>query len=192
MGDFELAHTRVERALSLFRALGHARGTAGALTFLGIDALLQHNYPAARSFLEEALEIDPPMREAGQLVMITRNLGQLALEEGNLDEATSRLTESLEIARSHELLLASTDGLELLALVAADRGGAHAAVRVLGAAAALRDALGTPRTTHQETLVRRHGEPMRTLSEADYAAAWDAGYVLPLDQAIDYAIQQAR
>jgi len=33
---------------------------------------------------------------------------------------------------------------------------------------------------------------MRTLSEADYAAAWDAGYVLPLDQAIDYAIQQAR
>jgi hypothetical protein len=86
-------------------------------------------------------------------------------------------------------LLASLEGL---ARVAAASGEEERGVRLLGSAAARREALEAPLSPH----VRRGNEgtlaaARRTLGEAAFAAAWAAGQALSLDEAVAFALEES-
>jgi hypothetical protein len=76
-------------------------------------------------------------------------------------------------------------------LEAAD-GSPERAVRLFGAAAALRETLGTPlspaRRPEQD---RQLATLSRVLGDAAFTTAWAAGQAMPLDQAISLALQEA-
>jgi DNA-binding CsgD family transcriptional regulator len=76
-----------------------------------------------------------------------------------------------------------------LAEAAALSGQAASAVRLWGAAAGLRAALGTPLPPTERGRHERAVTASRVaLGQAAFAAAWDAGRVLPLGQAVAEAL----
>jgi hypothetical protein len=74
-------------------------------------------------------------------------------------------------------------------MVVAEAGHAPRAARLLGAAWALREATGSLVEPADEAAYARCTEALRwTLGEAAFAATWDAGRALPLEQALAEAL----
>jgi hypothetical protein len=79
--------------------------------------------------------------------------------------------------------------LEGLAAVAAGLGQGRRAARLLGAAAARREALGAPLPPSQRPWHLRHLERARTsLSDEDFGGAWRAGQAMPLERVVAFAL----
>ena len=56
-GDYPAAAASHQQALALFRDLGHQRGQADALSYLGIVQQLTGDYPAAAASQQQALAL---------------------------------------------------------------------------------------------------------------------------------------
>lgn len=116
-------------AVELARAFGQPRAEARGLVLLGSAELKLGNQQAAETALERgrALIGEAREREALELSASCLNqLGLLRLRQGNLQEAASLLGESLDrtssLTREGRPPAARTECLELLAMVAANRG----------------------------------------------------------------------
>jgi hypothetical protein len=80
-------------------------------------------------------------------------------------------------------------GLEGFALVAATCGQVADAARLLAAVEAAREATGLPRLPDKRAEHERALGAVRSgLDDASFAAAWEAGRVLPLAEAVDEAL----
>jgi non-specific serine/threonine protein kinase len=82
-------------------------------------------------------------------------------------------------------------GLEGLAAAAALDGEAQRAAQLLGAAAALHESVGFVLEPDQALVVDPAVDRARTqLGEEAFAATWEAGRALTLEQAIAYALEE--
>ena len=92
--------------------------------------------------LEESLPLWRAVGDQHGAAQVLMSLGYLAVERGDSVVAQARLTESLEIFRDlgHPMGLSTT--LDGFACIAAARGDAEGALRLDGAATALREAIG--------------------------------------------------
>lgn len=116
-------------------------------------------------------------------------LGRLALQKGDIEKALAHHKEGLRLKQPypHRLGIArSLEGLAGVALAAAQPGRAAC---LLGAAEALREAIGAPLQPVEQALVERDASATRAaLGEEALAAARAEGHVMTLDQAIAYAL----
>ena len=65
------------------------------------------------------------------------------------------------------------------------------AARLGGAASALRESIGSPQTpAEQETTDKTMGAVREALGGGAFAAAWDAGRAMTLEQAVEYALSE--
>jgi predicted ATPase/DNA-binding CsgD family transcriptional regulator len=131
-----------ESGLRLMRHLDQRWGSARALIGLGQLARLRGDPTAARAYYEEAL---PSLRaiDAGpEIARCLSGLGRVALDQGDTGRARQALTESLNRSHASGLRLGVARGLEAFAELVALEGQPADAVRLGGAAAALRDAIG--------------------------------------------------
>jgi DNA-binding CsgD family transcriptional regulator len=71
-----------------------------------------------------------------------------------------------------------------LAGVAAARGHAARAARLLGAASAVLEAVGIPMSFNHEQQRQTHAAAREMLTESEFAAAWDAGRVTPIAELV--------
>ena len=141
--------------------------------------------PYYRQGLELHRELSDAHGEAGSLA----SLANLALVEGDFDQAAALLAESVRLASSlgaRELIHIC---LVSLADVAAQRGEAVRAARLLGAADALREEIGlfrSPDPFDQEQLMRI----TKVLDDNDPAlvAAQSEGGAMTLDEAVELAL----
>ena len=126
---------------------------------------------------------------AGELhdgaAIVRHAIADLARERGDRTEATARYRENLAVYRGLGAAAGIADSLTGMALGLADGAGLERAVRVLAAAAAIRDGLGATvhvglRNADAALLARARSE----LREAVFAVAWQAGKGLPLDQVV--------
>ncbi|HYB53105.1 MAG TPA: hypothetical protein VEG84_04490, partial [Thermoanaerobaculia bacterium] len=79
--------------------------------------------------------------------------------------------------------------LECFAASAAEEGQARRALRLAGAAAALRQSLGAPLPRADQDRLERSLEPARrALPDTDGTSAWLEGWVMPADRAIESAL----
>jgi len=63
------------------------------------------------------------------------------------------------------------------------------AARLGGAASALRESIGSPRSpAEQEEIDQQVAAVREALGEAAFAAAWDAGRAMTWEQAVEYAL----
>lgn len=113
-----------------------------------------------------------------------------------LPEARAYLRESLAGAREQaDTVGADPDiatALEARASLVASQGAAHYALRLQGAAAALRERVKWPLSPFDETMLASLLAPTRqVLSGEEQNAAWAEGYALTLDQAIASALDEA-
>jgi DNA-binding CsgD family transcriptional regulator len=115
------------------------------------------------------------------------NLGHVALHQHQVVQAATHFAECLEIGQvlGHKLIADALDGLSAVALT---QGQPQPAVRLLSAAAALREAVGYQHGTADQTEISQRLATMRAqLDPATFEAIWTAGQALSLAEALGEA-----
>jgi predicted ATPase/class 3 adenylate cyclase len=188
-GDTELANARLEEALALSRELEDTRSIGFELSGLGEIALRQGEYARATRLLEESLELRRQLGNKWGVGVSLGTLGWVAMREGDWVRAVARLGESLDVRRDIGDKGGCAWCLERLAEVALAQEQADKAVRLLGAAAALRASIGSVvDPVDQPEYERRRAALRAEMSEARFAALWDEGRAMPLEQAAAYGV----
>ena len=189
-GDYQLANVRLEEALALSRGFGDTRSMGFELAGLGEVALRQGDYPRANQLVEESLALRRQLGNKWGVGVSLGILGWVAMREGDWNRAVARLGESLEVRREIGDEGGSAWCLERLAGIAMERGQAEKATRLFGAAAALRASIGSiidqvDQAEYESNLTALRAE----LGEQRFAANWDEGSALTLEQAAAYALE---
>jgi predicted ATPase/transcriptional regulator with XRE-family HTH domain len=190
-GDPERVHALLEEGLALSRELGHKQGIAWSLALSGQLALSQGDAALARCLSEESLVL---CREMGHRSGIARSLfvlGRVAEGLGDYVAARALYEESLAIGRvvddNRHLAsrLAFSTFIEGLAGLFVAQGEPVKAVRLWGAADALREAMGTPippvyRADYERSVAAARAQ----LGENAFAAVWAEGRMMTLEQVL--------
>jgi predicted ATPase/DNA-binding CsgD family transcriptional regulator len=188
-GRYNEAAARLDEALSLYHKLGAGRAISIILTNRAVVSDPAH----ARGYLVEALALCRKSgAQATQLAIVLNELGRLACLEGDVVEAGQRFGESLRICWSSFNLWSLPKALEGLACLAILTAQPERAVRLVAAAAALRERTGGPVMIadrgYYEQIVHRSRQ---RLSSHLFTAAWDEGRAMPLEDVVAEALALA-
>jgi len=183
----------LQEALDLCLPLGTAWHRATSFLNLGNAALLSGDVVRASILFEEALAL---YRERGDEVFAARthqHLGYVALLEGDATGAGTLFSESLRALFALGEKPGVADGLEAVATVHAAAGRDREAGCLIGAAGALREAIGVVPLAYLRPLWRPFVAAAELrLGEKGWAAAWDEGYALSLQAAVASAMGDDR
>ncbi|HEU5104118.1 MAG TPA: tetratricopeptide repeat protein [Roseiflexaceae bacterium] len=189
--DYARARVLYEEGLALFKQLGDKWQIANALNNLGNLAWSQGDYLEAAAYYNESLALYREIGDQSSIALSFCDQGYLAHAQGDDTRAAALLAESL--ALSHDIgetgLIAYC--LRGLGGVAVAQGQPERGARLLSVAEALFDAYGhvmnpTARDEHD----REVASTREQLGETAFAAAWQAGRGMPLEQAIAYAFDE--
>jgi tetratricopeptide (TPR) repeat protein len=194
LGKYAQAAAQLEEALLLVRKQEQPTRTALALAALGEVMVRQGKYDEGVALLEEALAI---RRDTGYRSRIAAILGVLALaaiRQEKYGPAVQRLSESLKIREE----IGDKGGvawcLERFAQITAangDAGDVTRAARLLGAAGALREAIGTAiNTIDQPEYDQTVNITQRRLGEGAFTRAWLDGSAMGVEEIVEYALQE--
>lgn len=196
--DYERAEAAFRAALPMMRAVGWRTSVADGLVRLGDVARKQGNIEEATSLYLEALTL---YRQSGRRLganlvahvpAVLCHLAEMALEQGDWTTAHSFIVESLTITRDmgDESSPQLPEALEVRAALSAVQCAPLDAMRLAGAAAALRVQYNAPLTaSEQATLERRLSTARQPLTAEQQAEAWAAGQRMTPEQAIADAVR---
>ena len=189
-GDYHLANVRLEEALALSRELEDTRGMGFELAGLGEVALRQGDTERAARLVEESLELRRHLGNKWGVGVSLGILGWVAMREGDWNRAIARLGESLEVRREIGDKSGCAWCLERLAEVALAQGQAEKAVRLFAAGAELRASISSvidpvDQLEYESKIISLRAE----LEEERFAAMWDEGRALTLEQAVADALE---
>jgi tetratricopeptide (TPR) repeat protein len=200
--DHARARALHEESLALARSLGNAHAMAINLSNLGVIASDTGDYARAADLYAEALARYRQLNNSVGIALTLTNLGEATQLQGNVAAAESFYREGLPLHVQMGYQQGVAACLEGLALVAASSGGSAVAVRLLGAAQALREAIGFPYAPAERARWQREVDALRlSLDRAGAAAGcagesfdrlWAEGQALPLEQAVAYALSDPR
>jgi predicted ATPase/DNA-binding CsgD family transcriptional regulator len=190
--NFEEARALAEEGWGLARAEGEQGWAGSALGILGGAALGLGELANARRLLEEGLALDRQTENESWMMGRTLDrLGWLALTQGQHAEAQARFAESLTRFQDLGEVMPIADSLEGLAALAAARGEHERALRLVGAATAVRERVGAPLHPIRRTRRDRWLDPLRqVVGEPTVEQAWASGQALTLDQAVTLALEE--
>ncbi len=183
-GDAVRAASSYAEAVPLLREARPTTYVPMAIGFLGDMRLWSGDAAAAIPLLDEALVLH---RQAGYRRGIAVTLGQRAYAagaQGDQSLAARLFAESLAAAEEIGLDRIALGAVAGLAGVALALGEAARAARLLGGVEAARVAKGIGPPAHNHYVERTVAEARAQLGEEAFAAAWDAGRALPLDEAL--------
>jgi predicted ATPase/transcriptional regulator with XRE-family HTH domain len=187
----DLAGARVlfQEGLEVFRGEGERITSTWAVLSLGRIAAQQGDFTRAQAIYKEVLAHFQALEFRSGSSQVLLDMGQAALAQGDLAQAAALLAESLMLSREVGNLRDCTYCLEGLAAIAGAQQHPERAARLFGAAETLRKAVGMPispvnRAAYDRDVVTARAQ----LDDAAFAAAWAAGRVLTLEQAIAEAL----
>jgi predicted ATPase/class 3 adenylate cyclase len=189
-GDYPAARDLNARALELRTQVGDRWAIGVSQNNLGMVCLLEGDHAAARDCFAEAMRLH---REVGDLWMVAiahNNLGNALRGLRELESAREHFAASLAAYRSWDDRWALAVLFEDLGALAAADAEPVAALELAGAADALREALGAPRSPAQEAQLQAALAPARLADPgADPLAR---GRAMSLDEAATVAADLCR
>ena len=188
-GDYDGSRDFHERALSLRESVGDRWAIGISMTNLGMIAVLQKRFDEARDWFDKAMRIN---REVGDTWMVANchnNLGNATRGLGDFAAARRHYAESLTIYREYDDRWALAFLLEDVGILAALTGDAVASLELIGAADAIREAIGAPRAPSLADEVERQlARAAEGLTDNEGDAARERGKALDLHDAVDRAL----
>ncbi len=188
-GNTAHAIALAQESLALSREIGDSLTIGASLTNLGLAILEQGDIRRASLLLEESLALRQSLKDKGGIAHTLVILGRVAFTDGELERAADYYAQSLKLR--HEMgdkegMAAPLEGLA--ATTAAQMQPARAA-HLYGAAHALREAIAAPMPPIDRP---KHDDAMSLakalFDEDSWVAAWDAGRMMTLDDAVAYAL----
>jgi len=188
-GEYERASSLYDECLTMFRQIGDCAGVAWTLNYLGDVAREKTDLVAARSYCEQSLLEFRQLRDSWGIASTLADLASLSCDQGNNVEARRLYGESIKVFQELGHKRGIARALECLAVSAAAQSNAEQSLHLAGAAAALRQRLGVPLTpTEQPRLERALEFARRTLGNAAGLTAWMEGWAMPVEHAIQEAL----
>lgn len=188
-GDYTRAGPLYEQALIPARELGDKQSIAIALANQGLVASSQGEYERAIPMLEESLALAKELDDKHISTTTLGALGEIAHDQGNDAKARSLYRESLTIRYE----VGSKEGIAISLAAFGDlavQQEPERAARLFSAVDVLREAIGALLPPRNRSRYERNVAATRSqLSEAAFRAAWAAGRVLTLEQAVAYALE---
>ena len=185
-GDYDHARSLFAECLAIFEGLGDRTGVAWSLNYQGDVARDQGDSAGSRALYEQALGIFRELGDRWGIAGTLADLGTLAREQQDCETAHALYQESLRIFRELEHKRGVARVLECCACSAAVQLQAERSLRLAGAAAALRQNIGTPLTPAEQAKLEAILDPARrALDNAASATAWLEGWDMPLEKAVD-------
>ena len=182
LGNVEAAQANYEESLKLSKALGHKGLMGAALKGLGMLAFKQEAYAQARHFGEEALRIFREVGDRAHIGFALTNLGDVAHKSGDERQALAYYGQALAIMHAIGYKWPIFYALEDIAYLLTGVGQhTAAAVRFLGAAAALRLETAIPVAPNQQATYDQHLTTLRhRLGDLAFDTLWHTSQTTPL------------
>jgi predicted ATPase len=188
-GELAEARSLYEQSLTLRQTHGSPSEVASSLLSLGHIARFLGDYSRARSLYEESLALGGEANNQQVIAYSLLNLGFVVLQQGDLKMADSLIRESLTIWRRQDNVAGLIRCLEGLAQLAGVAGSYTQMARLFGAAQARRQEFQLPLPQVDCTDYEGVAAARVALGEEAFAAAWEAGQALSLDEAVSFALE---
>jgi tetratricopeptide (TPR) repeat protein len=158
---------------------------------MGMDESRQGNYETATTLFEDGLNIFKRLRSKNFQLAMTSELGHIARHTGDLNQAKKIYGETIIGWQDLGHRPAIAHQLECFAFVAIAEEEPQRAIKLLGAAEALREKIGSPMASYEVMEYHKEVAQLRTmLAEAEFNAFWAEGRAMTMEQAIQFALEQ--
>jgi predicted ATPase len=187
LGNAEGAKGWLNKAYPLFKQIGEEWGLSFVLNNLGEVARVQGNYEQAYEYYKESEAHLRATGDQGDLARLIHTLGYIASHRGDDVLAQAQFRESLAMFRKLGNKRGIAECIAGLASLRAKQQKLHTAAQMLGAAEALLGASGAAWWPADRVEVEKTRSILETsLSKDEFAAAWQTGQGMTLDQAIAF------
>jgi predicted ATPase/uncharacterized protein HemY len=188
-GDDKRAAQLYEEGLTLHQQVGNKRGVAHSLSGLGDVAHRQGDYKQASELGKESLTLFRELGDKRGIAYSLDSLGSIAREQSKYEQAAVLYRESLRLFQEMNDRLGIAKSLYNLGIAAQNQDKYELATSLLSAAEALRQVIGVPMArANQADYERALAAVQHGLGEEAFAAAWDGGQTMTLEQAVEYAL----
>jgi predicted ATPase len=188
-GEYARALSLYDECQTMFLKAGDAAGVAWTLDYKGDVSNEQGDTAAARAYYEESLAAFRQLGESWGIASVLSDLACLCRGGGDYAEARRLFGESLRMFRALDHKRGVARVLECLAATAAAQSQPEYALRLAGAAAALRRRMGAPASPlEQSRLEQSLTVARRMVSSGAGQAAWMEGWATPMEQAVEEAL----
>jgi non-specific serine/threonine protein kinase len=184
--DLRGAIELLEESLVHARATGASWEVAASSNLLGLAAFTLGDHASAAARFETALHEWRQLGDIGYVARALTNIGAVALAAGRLDRAATVYQEAIELASASNDRYHIVRAVEGFGLLAAAQGDAAHAALLLGVSESQFQRFGISRRRSPEqalfdSVVARVS---RALGDAAFTAAWEAGRMLALEDAV--------
>jgi tetratricopeptide (TPR) repeat protein len=187
--DYESAQAYSEQAMALTEKGGYRWGYSMIIFGLGYMARSMGDYDQARSRFKTALPVFIKLGDKHRINMVQSELAHIEREKGHYQEAIPVYRETiLEWQRlGHRAAIAHQ--LECFAFIAKAQEQIERALRLLGAAEALREKINIAMTPQEQVEYDREVADLKAnMDEMEFASLWAEGRSLTMEQAIQLAL----
>lgn len=188
IGNVVQARPLIAEALATSRQAGNPYAVAMATEFLGEAEEAGGEHAAARNRYSEALTLYQELGDQGGIATVSADLGRQALRGDDRHEARRRYRQGLTVAREMGFRTRLCDALEGMAALAAEESQPERALRLAGAATALRGT-GVASPMQRDCVAPRLEQAQQAVGEQQATAAWAAGQALSLEEAVAEALR---
>jgi len=191
-GDYERARALFEESLAQFQDLGARPYTAATLGELGMTVAHLGDLERAEALLAESLRLSRDVGDKLNTATALSSLGMVAARRGKVGAAAAAWREALDLFGQQNDRLGVAECLVGLARIDTPAEGGRAAAELLGAAAALRQAVGAALSPAEQAEFDGTVAAMRTVLGADaFQKAWEAGQAMTLADAVQAGVRRA-
>jgi predicted ATPase len=191
-GAYASATAMQEESLSLAREASDVQIIAILTYNIGFAAAITAEYERAEAFIREAQELFREVGDRGMAPLAKSRLGFLALSRNDPERAEELCVEAIRELQEQAQIPGIDFALDVLASVAAARGGIRRAARLWGGVAGYREATGTPWLLEERAIIEPRIDATRSrLEETAWQEEWEKGRSMTPDQAVRYALEAA-
>jgi len=185
-GKLREAQQLAKASISVMRRIDQQWGTARALLGLGDLARLRGDASDAHRRYLAALTILREVDARPEIARCLAGLGRVAMDLGSAGLARRHLAESLRLSHATGSRIAVARGVEAFAALAVLEDRPEQAVRLTGAATALRETAGLPALPGARA--ERYLAAGRRLGEPTFTRLWTEGLAMTGDEAVTAAL----
>jgi len=183
------ATTLYDEALALHREVGNRAAEASGLNGIGVVARSVGDLERARTSQERALAIQRELLDMRGTAFSLRELGAIAARQREVAAATAYLGECMEIYQALGDRQGLAAAMETCAGVAGAAGQPERALRLAGAAAAIREALDAPLSPSDQEQLNASLERSRARLGSAAVRLFAEGKSLAIAEAIRLAVE---
>ena len=188
-GELGEAGQHLEAALKVAREGNDAHSLTAATANLTEVVLCQGNFERAAELARESIDLSRVRGWNHGIAIGFMNLGLARLSQGRIADASVALREAAEIVTTREFPRDLAGWLEAVGATVAANGSERVAVKLLGAAAGIREDLSAEFDPFEEGL---HDAVIQRLREAlpdDFEPAWAEGAAMKRAEAVALALE---